>query len=154
MFNAYSLTGSPHQQFVADVLRPVVTTDRLRLSPSFNELFKASEYTLSGQGKIRFYGQPLAVKVVNHIEQPDAASVLQLIVHEVHRPRLIDPLRLCKRLRLFPDNAFLGLDAHVEFQFAVYSVHTLVVPSVSPDIAQMQKTQGETPVPLVVRQTN
>jgi hypothetical protein len=86
MLNAYSLTGSPRQQFVPDVLRPIVTTNQLRLPPPLHNLLKASDYTLSRQGEIRFYGQPLAVKVINHIEQPEATSALQLIVHEIHRP--------------------------------------------------------------------
>ncbi len=75
-------------------------------------------------------------------------------MHKVHRPTFIDALRYCQRLWLLPNDAFSRLDAQVKLQFSVYPVNPFMVPAKASHIAQMQKTQPEAPVLLVVGQAH
>ena len=75
-------------------------------------------------------------------------------MHEIHRPALIDSLWYRQRFRLLPDDPLSRLDPQVQFQVAIDAIHPLVIPSISLDVAQVQKAQPEPPVPLVVGQAD
>lgn len=94
--------------------------------------------------------QRLAVEVVDHIEQAKAASVFQLVVHEVHRPDLVALLRHRQPLGLLAHQALARLDAQVQLQLPVNAVHPFVVPAKALDVAQVQKAQAKAPVAVVV----
>src|SRR5690606_39231480 len=74
----------------ADVFRTVVTANGFRLAAPFDDLFQRADHALRRQREVDFDAEPLAVVVVNDVEQSEAASVSQLVVHEVHRPGLVD----------------------------------------------------------------
>jgi len=75
-------------------------------------------------------------------------------MHEIHRPALVDACRHGQGFWLLPDNPLSRLDPQVQFQFAIDAIHPLVIPSVALHVAQIQKAQPESPVPLVVGQTD
>ncbi len=77
-------------------------------------------------------------------------AVLQLVVHEVHRPDLIDSFWHAQWLRLLTHQALPGLDAQVEFQPPVDVIHPLVVPAEALHIAQVQVAQTKAPVAVVM----
>ena len=135
-----------------DVLRPVVTTYDLWLSSPGNDLLEGANHAFGWQGEIDFDPQGFAVEVINDIEQPEVSAILQLVVHEVHGPDLIDGLRHAQWLRLFAYQALAGLDAQVQLQLPVNPVDSLVVPLVALDVAQVQVAQAKAPVAVVVRQ--
>ena len=62
------------------------------------------------------YGSRVEREIVNHVEQPEAG---QLIVHDVHRPDLIDGVRDRERFRCLPDQPLARLDPQVQFQLAI-----------------------------------
>lgn len=41
------------------------------------------------QREAHFNTQSLVVEVIDHVEQPDAAPVLELVIHKVHRPDFV-----------------------------------------------------------------
>jgi len=68
------------------------------------------------------------VVVVDHIEQSDASAVGQLVMHEVHRPGVVNLCRHGQRQRFFAYQAMSRLDPQVQFQLAIVPVDALVVP--------------------------
>ena len=95
---------------------------------------------------------PSRLKSVNHIEQPEASAVAQLVMHEVHRPDLVQGLWNCQRFWLLANHALLRPNAQIQFELAVDAVHALVIPSKSFDIAQVQEAQAKAPVAIVLGQ--
>jgi hypothetical protein len=79
-------------------------------------------------------------------------SIGKLVVHEVHRPALVDRGRHRQRQRLFARQAMARLNPQVQLKLTVNPVDALVVPFEALDVAQVQEAQAEAPVALVVRQ--
>jgi len=67
------------------------------------DLFQRPDHASRGQRQVDLDGQSFAIEVVEHVEQAEAATVAELVVHEVHRPDLVD--RLAHRQRLDPITA-------------------------------------------------
>ena len=87
---------------------------------------------------VDFDTQSLAVEIVQDVEQPDAATVTELVVHEVHCPALVDRFRNRQRLWLLAHDASFRLDSQVQLQLAVDPGDPLVVPGLVLDVAQVQ----------------
>ncbi len=47
---------------------------------------------VAGKDRSTSMPQAFAVELVKHVEQPEAGAIAGLVVHEVHRPDLIDRL--------------------------------------------------------------
>ena len=71
-------------------LRPVVTSKDLRLATPGNDLLQSPDHQLRGQREVHLKTQRLAVEVIDDIEQAQVPAVFESVVHEVHRPDLID----------------------------------------------------------------
>ena len=142
----------PRQGHGADVFRAVVAPDRNWLSAPFNDPVERAYHAFGRQREVDLDSQTFAVEVVDHIEQTDPAPIGELVVHEVHRPTLIDRGRHRQRQRLFTYQTMTRLDPQVHLELAVNPVHTLVVPFEALDVAQVQEAQPKAPVALVVRQ--
>ncbi len=82
------------------MLRAIVTADLFGLTSPFSDLFECSLHTFSGKEKICLNAQPFPVKVVYNIQEPNAAAILQLVVHEIHRPDPVYGIRHGKGFRL------------------------------------------------------
>lgn len=82
-----------------------------------------------------------------------APTIRKLIVHEIHRPALVDACRYGRGLRLLPNDSVSRLDPQLQFKFAINAIHPIVVPSVDLHVVQVQKAQPESPVALIVGQT-
>ncbi len=91
--------------------------------------------------------------IIQHVEQPELPSVVQVVVHEVHRPDLIDRARNRQGLRDVSDQPTLGLNPQVQLQEPINAVYALVVPNEPFNVAQEQVAQAEAPIALVVCQT-
>ena len=61
----------------------------LRVTAPFDDLVERSNNTLGRQRKIHVDDQAIAIEIIDHVEQANAATVAQLVVHEVQRPGLI-----------------------------------------------------------------
>ena len=48
--------------------------------------------------------------VIYDIKQPEAPAVLELIMHKIHGPDLIDAVGYSQRLWFLPDQPLLGFD--------------------------------------------
>jgi len=94
-----------------------------------NDLFQAADDARRRQGDVDLHRQSLTVEVIQYVEHPEAASISQLVVHEIHRPCLVDRLRRRQRLRHFPDDALARFDAQIQLQIALDPIHALVLPS-------------------------
>src|SRR5690606_21394184 len=71
---------------------------------------------------------------------------------EIHGPDQVGSFWHGQRIGLVPLQALAWLDPEVQLQLAVDAVYALVVPAMSPDIAQVKKAQAEAPGLLRPRQ--
>jgi len=126
---------SPVLDDAADILRPVVAANHLRLAAPGNDLLQGPDHPLRGQREVHLNAQRLPVEVVDDIEQEQVATVFQPVVHEVHGPDLIGGLGHHQGLRLLAHQALPGFDAQVQLQFAVNAVHAFVVTAKPFDVA-------------------
>ncbi len=150
--DADSVPGSPCQRHRADVLRTVIASDGTRFAAPLDDAVKRSDHALGWQREIDFNSQAFAVIVVDDVEQPDTASVGKLVVHEVHRPALVDRRRHGQWKRFLTHQSMARLDPQVQLELTVNPVDALVVPFVALHVAQVQEAQSKAPVALVVRQ--
>ena len=109
-----------------------------------DDLLELPDHTLVGQGEVNLQTNRLSVEIINDIEQLERSAIFELVVHRVHRPCLIDTVWHGERL---------GLDAQVERQVFVSSVHLLVIPFGAQDVAQIQVTQAKAKAVLILGQT-
>lgn len=73
--------------------------------------------------------QRLAVEFIYHVEQPKAASILQLVVHEVHGPDLVALLRHGQWLGLLTHQPLARLDKQVQLQLPVVALPPAHLPA-------------------------
>ena len=90
--------------------------------------------------------------IVNDVEQADAASVFQAVMHEVHAPGDVGLGWHGQWLGLFSGQPLSRLDAQMELQLAIHPVNPLVVPTKALDVAQKQEAQAKAPGAVVVGQ--
>lgn len=152
VFDVNPSDSGPTQQRGTDVLWAIVTANHLRPAAPDHALCQRTHYALRRQREVHLDAQSPAVEVVDHVEQPDAATVLQLVVHEVHRPDLIAVLGHRQRLGLVSHQALARFDAQVQLHLPVNPVHALVIPGEVTHIAQVQEAQSKAPVAVVVGQ--
>ena len=153
MFQPDAPLGRPVLNRATDVFRAVVTSNHLRLTPPSDDLLELPNDPLGRQGEVHLHSDGLAVEVIDDVEQPKRPAVFELVVHEVHRPYLIDTLWHGERLGLVAHKPLARLDPQIELQLFVDSVHALVIPFEAPDVAQIQVTQAKAPAAVVVGQT-
>ena len=96
-----------------DVYRAVVTANDFWLTPPRDDLFELPKQQLCGRGEVNLHANGLMVEIVNNIEQSTCSAILGLVVHDVHRPHLVDCLRRRQDFRLFTHNPFTRLDPYI-----------------------------------------
>src|SRR5690606_25831777 len=152
VFELYAPCSGPIDNCRAQVFGTVIAPNGQGLSSPANDLLERANHTLRRQREVDLDAQRLAVKVIDHVQHSDATSIGKLVMHEVHRPHLVDLGRYRQRLGRLPNQPFARFDPQVQFELAVDPVHTLVVPPEAADITQVQKAQPKAPVAVVVRQ--
>ena len=128
---------SPCQGHGADVFRAIVAPDCCWPAAPFDDPVERTYHALGRQRKVDFDPQAFTVEVVDHIEQTDAAPISELVVHEVHRPALVDHGRYRQWQWLLAHQAMARLDPQVQLKLAVNPVDALVVPFEALDVAQI-----------------
>jgi len=73
-------------------------------------LLEFANHPLRGQREVNLHANGLAVEVVNDIEQSERSAVIELVVHEVHGPHLVDTLRYGQGLWLLAHQPLAWLD--------------------------------------------
>lgn len=144
----------PRLNQAADVLRADIAAKHCRSPTPLHDLVKRTNDALRRQREVDLDAQRLAVVVVDDVEQPEVAAIAELVVHEVHRPYLIDGGGHHQWFGFLLLQTLLGLDPQVQFQFPVDAIHPLVIPGKALDVAQIQIAQPEAPVALVVCQSH
>src|SRR5471032_891658 len=132
---------SPCQRHTADVFRPVVAADHQRLAAPLNDLIERTYDTLGRQREVHLDTQTFPVEIVDHVKQPNAAPVAQLVVHEVHRPNLVDRRRNRQRQWAFAYQALARLYPQVQLQRPIDPIDALVVPLKALHVAQIQEVR-------------
>jgi hypothetical protein len=150
--DADSLSGSLSQGHGANVFRTVVTADRIRFAAPFDNPVQRPDDTFRWQREVDFDSQAFPIEVIYDVEQADAASVGELIMHEVHRPALVDSDRHGQRQRFLAHETMAWLDPQVQLKLAINPVDTFMVPFKTFYVTQIQEAQPEVPIALVVRQ--
>jgi len=90
-------------------------------------LFQGCGHSQRWQGEIHVDGQSPPVKVIDEIEHPDAPTVAEPVMHEIHRPHLVERLRRRQRIGLLTHHALLRLDPQVQFEVAIDAEDPLVI---------------------------
>src|SRR5690606_22618785 len=103
----------PLLKHFGNVFGAIITTYSFRFSAPLDDVVQNSRDPHRWQRQINFDRQTFPIEVINDIQQTTRAPVRELIVHEVHRPGLVDSLRNRQRLRLLTHDASPGLDAQV-----------------------------------------
>ena len=152
--DANAAFGGPGQRHGADVLRAVIAANDLGFATPFDDPVEGADDAFGRQGEIDLDAESLTVVVVDHIEQADATAIGQLVVHEVHRPDVIDLCRHGQRQRFFAHQAMSWLDPQVQFQLAIDPIYALVIPFETLHVAQRQEAQAEAPVALLAGQAH
>lgn len=80
--NAFAF--GPALQPGADILRTVVAADLFGTASPFDYLIERPLHAFCGERKIYLDAKDFSVKVIDDVQGPYAAAVLQLIVHKVH----------------------------------------------------------------------
>jgi uncharacterized protein YjaZ len=75
-----------------------------------DDLPQTADDELRYQSEFDFNAQGFPIKIVIHIEETNAAAITRLVVHEVHRPDLINRVRHCQCFPLLGRHPHLGLD--------------------------------------------
>ena len=126
--DADSTAGGPCQRHGADVLRAVVAADRVRFATQFDNPVQRPDDAFGWQREIYLDSQAFTIEVVDDVEQADAASVGKLVMHEVHRPALVDRSRHRQWLRLLAYQAVARLDPQIQLELPINPVDALVIP--------------------------
>ena len=82
------------------------------------DLLQGPYHPLAWQGEVHLNAQCFSVKVINDIAQSEVSAFLQLVMHEVRRPDLIDGQWHAKWFGLLTYQALPRLDAQVELQLS------------------------------------
>jgi hypothetical protein len=135
-----------------DVLRAIVTADNQGPASPLNDLFEGTDNPLRRQREVDLHTQGLSVVVIGDVEHSEASSIRELVVHKVHRPDLIDCLGYSQWLWLFSVQTLPGLDPKIELQSLVNPIDPLVIPFKALDVTQVEVTETEPPVAVVIRQ--
>lgn len=79
----------------------------------------------------QFRSPVLAVKIIHHVEGPEASAAHQRIVHKIDGPALVHHFRCRQRNRVSHRQARLSLTAKIQFQQAVNTVNSFMVPDIA-----------------------
>src|SRR5690606_29212580 len=150
IFKPNTAAYSPGDDRRTEVFRPVVAPNGDGFSAPIDDLFKRTYHPFRRQREVHLNTERLAVEVINHVQQPYATAINELVVHEIHRPDLVYGGRHGERLRCLPYEPLTRLDTQIQFKLPIDPVHALVVPSEPFDVAQVQKAQTESPAAMVV----
>jgi len=131
----------PCQQGATDVFGTVVTADCCGLSPPLDHLFQSADHPPRRQRQVGLDAQGLPVEVVDHIEDAEAAAVGELVMHEIHRPMMVNGGWHSQPLRRFAHQTLLRLDSQVQLQLAIDAIDALVIPAEALDVGQVQKNK-------------
>ncbi len=115
----------PFHQLAADVFGPVVDPYCHRLTAPFDDLVQAANDALGRKREIYLDAQPLAVEVVQNVQQVQLPTILKTIRHEVHRPDQVRLLRYGQSIRLLAPQPLAWLDPEVQFQLTIDAVYPL-----------------------------
>lgn len=143
----------PNRQLPRSGIRVRYRTEWPRAFPPANDLLECADHALGRQREVNLNAQRLAVEVVDHVEHTDAAAIGKLVMHEVDRPYLVHVGGHGQGLRRLPNQPFARFDPQVQLEFAIDPVYTLMVLAEASNIAQIEETQTQTPVTVVVGQT-
>lgn len=93
--------------------------------------FQHSHDPLRGDIQVNFDRQCFAVKIIHHVEGPEAPAAHQRIVHKIDGPALIHRLWRRQRSRITHRQALISLTAKIQFQQAVNTVNSFMVPDIA-----------------------
>ena len=128
------------QRRLADALGAIVTPDHRRPPAPLNHLTQRPGDSLRGQREVDLNGEGLAVEVIEHIEQPNRSSVIERVVHKVHRPHFVDSPRHRQCGRLVTHQTLARFDPQIQLQLPLDPIIPLVDPDNALDVAQVQET--------------
>lgn len=119
----------PLRQRQRDEFRAVVHPQFQRITPVCHDPFQHPDHPLCRNIQIDFNCQRFAVKVIHHIEGPEASAADQRIVHKIDGPALVHRLRRCQRSRITYRQALFSLTAKIQFHQAVNTVNSFMIPA-------------------------
>lgn len=135
----------PHVHDVPDVLGAMSIENELRLSTPRDELMERARNAFGRERHICLVGEAFAIGGIEHVEETKHVSVAELIVYEIHPPRLIDRVGHREKRRRGAYESLLWFVTEIEVERAIDPVRAFVIPIKLLYVAQMEKAQAEAP---------
>lgn len=130
-FQHHTMLFCPLCQRQRDQFRAVVHPHLQRISTVCHDPVQHSHDPLRRDIQVNFDRQCFAVKIIHHVEGPEASAAHQRIVHKIDGPALVHRFRCRQRSRVAHRQALLSLTAKIQFQQAVNTVNALMVPDIA-----------------------
>jgi hypothetical protein len=123
---------------------PVVDAHAGRPAVEPDEVVEDPDHTGTGDRRPDLDRQGLPIALVEHVEGPEAAAVVEGIRHEIQGPGLVEARRRHQRLAKAHRDPPLRAPGQIQPQGAVHAMHPLVVPPM-PGPAEAIEAFPETP---------
>src|SRR5438034_3061304 len=94
----------------------------------------STRITRARDRRSHFDREGFAIALVDDVEGPKVAAVVEGIGHEIERPRLVEPRRRDKRLAEACREASLRAPRQIESERTVHAVYAFVIPPVPREV--------------------
>ncbi len=138
-FQYHTMLFSPLRQRQRDQFRPVIHPQFQRITPVCHDPVQHPDHPLSRDIQVNFDRQCFAVKIIHHVEGPEASAAYQRIVHKIDGPALVHRLWRRQRSRLTYRQALFSLTTKIQFQQAVNAVNSFMVPAIALPAQHLKK---------------
>lgn len=138
-FQHHTMLFCPLCQRQQDQLRTVIHPHLQRISAVCHDPVQHSHDPLRRDIQINFDRQCFAVKIIHHVEGPEASAAYQRIVHKIDGPALVHRLWRHQRNRIAHWQVLFSLTAKIQFQQEVNPVNALMVPGVALPAKDLKK---------------
>ena len=135
----HAMLFCPLCQCQRDQLRTIIHPHLQRISAVCHDPVQHSHDLLRRDIQVNFDRQCFAVKIVHHVDGPEASAAHQRIVHKIDGPALVHRLWRGQRIRITHRQTLFSLTAKIQFQQTVTPVNTPMVPAVALPAQHLKK---------------
>lgn len=138
-FQHHTMFFCPLCQHQREQLRTVIHPHFQRISAVCHYPVQHSHDPLRRDIQVNFDRQCFAVKIIHHVEGPEAPAAHQRIVHKIDGSALVHRLWCRQRSRITHRQALFSLTAKIQFQQAVNTMNPFIVPCIALPAQHLKK---------------
>ena len=137
---------APGLKFGLNELGAVIDSDLSRQLPTVFELLKHTDDARSGQGGVDFDGEHLTRAFIEDVKGAKGSTAVETVLHEVHRPLLVDLGGSCQGLAYTSRDTLFGATFLIESHGLVDAMEAFVIDAslllIEPSIAFPEAPTG------------